>query len=126
MRVLLDTVTFIWALQSPELLSPKAMMVLQDEKTVREFSAISISEIAVKRAKGKLDVSKDDVITGIADLRIRVISFSTEHAYHLFSLPLLHLDPFDRQIIAQALIEKIPVVTIDDKFKLYNGLKVIW
>lgn len=126
MRVLLDTVTFIWALQSPELLSPKAMMVLQDEKTVREFSTISISEIAIKRAKGKLDVSKDDVITGIADLRIRVISYSAEHAYQLFSLPLLHLDPFDRQIIAQALGEKIPVVTIDDKFKLYTGLKVIW
>jgi PIN domain nuclease of toxin-antitoxin system len=106
MRVLLDTVSFIWALQSPELLSAKAMMVLQDEKTVREFSTISISEIAIKRAKGKLEVSRDDVITGIADLKLRVISYSAEHAYQLFSLPILHLDLFDRQIVAQALVEK--------------------
>jgi PIN domain nuclease of toxin-antitoxin system len=44
----------------------------------------------------------------------------------LFEVPLHHRDPFDRQIIAQALAEKIAVVTPDDKFKLYAGLKIIW
>lgn len=92
------------------------------KKTIREFSAISLSEIAIERSKGKLDLSKDAVITGIADLKVRVISYSAEHAYQLFSLPLQHLDPFDRQIIAQALVENIPIVTVDDKFRLYNGL----
>jgi PIN domain nuclease of toxin-antitoxin system len=41
-------------------------------------------------------------------------------------LPLHHRDPFDRQIIAQALFEKIPVVTSDEKFALYEGLKLVW
>jgi PIN domain nuclease of toxin-antitoxin system len=44
----------------------------------------------------------------------------------LFELPRHHGDPFDRQIIAQALSEKIPVVTSDQKFGLYKGLRVIW
>jgi PIN domain nuclease of toxin-antitoxin system len=44
----------------------------------------------------------------------------------LFDLPLHHADPFDRPIIAQALAEKIPIVTCDEKFSLYKGLKLIW
>jgi PIN domain nuclease of toxin-antitoxin system len=46
--------------------------------------------------------------------------------FSLFDLPLLHADPFDRQIIAQALSEEIPVMTCDEKFSLYEGLKVLW
>jgi PIN domain nuclease of toxin-antitoxin system len=44
----------------------------------------------------------------------------------LFDLPVHHGDPFDRQIIAQALVEEIPIVTADEAFRLYHGLKVIW
>lgn len=44
----------------------------------------------------------------------------------LFSLPFHHKDPFDRQILAQALTEKIPIVTPDAMFRLYSGVKVIW
>ncbi|HVW08221.1 MAG TPA: PIN domain-containing protein [Bryobacteraceae bacterium] len=66
------------------------------------------------------------MLTAIADLQIRVIPYDAEHARLLFDLPLHHRDPFDRQIIAQALAEKIPVVTCDPKFSLYKGLSVIW
>jgi len=44
----------------------------------------------------------------------------------LFDLPLHHTDPFDRQIVAQALAEDIPVVTADEAFRRYSGIKVIW
>ena len=126
MRVLLDTVAFIWSVRTPERVSRKAMAVLQKPGTERELSALSLSEIAIKGAKGKLKFSKDDVALWLADLRIHVLPYTSEHAFQLFGLPLHHTDPFDRQIIAQALAEDLPVVTSDDAFKLYPGVKVIW
>lgn len=62
----------------------------------------------------------------MADLDLRVLPYTAEHALRLFGLPLRHSDPFDRQIISQALVEKVPIVTPDDKFKLYPGLRLIW
>jgi PIN domain nuclease of toxin-antitoxin system len=61
-----------------------------------------------------------------ASLAGPVAPATEQHALFLFELPLHHSDPFDRQIIAQALAEKIPVITPDQKFSLYKGLKVIW
>jgi len=125
-RLLLDTVTFIWAVDSPARISRKALAALKDKETVREMSAISLSEIAIKAALGKLNLSKEDVLLGIADLRMRILPYTADHAGRLFGLPLHHADPFDRQIIAQALSENIAVVTADEKFRLYKGIKVIW
>jgi PIN domain nuclease of toxin-antitoxin system len=125
-RLLLDTVTFIWALDSPSLLSKKALAAMADNANRRELSAISLSEIAIKQSIGKLELSREEARAGIADLQLRVIPYTADHAYHLFGLPLHHRDPFDRQLIAQALAENIPVVTPDENFKLYEGVKVIW
>ena len=126
MRLLLDTVTFIWAVGSPERISQKAMRSLQQSQAQLEISAISVSEIAIKQALGKLNVSLQDVKVGIADLKLRVLPYTADHAYHLFALPRHHGDPFDRQIIAQVLAEDIPIVTSDESFKLYKGINVIW
>ena len=126
MRILLDTVTFLWATSSPAQLSRRAMSALRNESAVREMSAISLSEIAIKSARGKLTFGQDDINSGIAALRLRVLPYTAEHAFRLFDLPLHHGDPFDRQIIAQALAENLPVVTSDKTFRLYKGLKVIW
>jgi PIN domain nuclease of toxin-antitoxin system len=126
MRLILDTVTFIWAVSAPNRLSRAAMSALRKGTAVREISVVSLTEIAVKQARGKLTFGKPDVMTGVADLRLRVLPYVAEHAFRLFDLPTLHVDPFDRQIIAQALVENVPVVTPDDAFKLYKGLKVVW
>jgi PIN domain nuclease of toxin-antitoxin system len=95
-------------------------------RTHREISVVSLTEIAVKQTRGKLTLGKADAIAGVADLRLRVLPYGTEHAFRLYDLPTHHADPFDRQIIAQALVENIPVVTPDESFKLYEGLKVMW
>jgi PIN domain nuclease of toxin-antitoxin system len=124
-RLLLDTVTFIWAAASPELLSRKAATALANPNAIRELSAISLAELAIKQGKGKLDFRMEDVAAAMSDLRVRVLPFGADHAWALFDLPWHHYDPFDRQIIAQALAEKITVVTSDEKFKLYEGLVVI-
>jgi PIN domain nuclease of toxin-antitoxin system len=126
MRLILDTVTFIWAVSAPERLSRAAMSALRKPTAVREISVVSLTEIAIKQNRGKLTFGKADVMAGLADLRLRVVPFAAEHALRQFDLPTHHADPFDRQIIAQALVENVPIVTPDEAFKLYEGLKVVW
>ena len=126
MRLILDTVTFIWAVSAPERLSRAAVSALRKTTAVREISVVSLTEIAVKQSRGKLTFGRADAMAGIADLRLRVLPYGPEHAFRLFDLPSHHADPFDRQIIAQALVENVPVVTPDEAFNLYDGLKVVW
>jgi PIN domain nuclease of toxin-antitoxin system len=125
-RIILDTVTFIWAVSTPERLSRAAMSALRKATAVREISVVSLTEIAVKQTRRKLRFGKADAMAGVADLRLRVLPYAADHAFRLFELPSHHADPFDRQIIAQALAENVPVVTPDEAFNLYEGLKVIW
>ena len=126
MRLLLDTAILIYAVQAPERLSKRAAAALQNLENVLELSAISITEIAIKASLGKLRLTAAMARQAIQDLDIRILPYTGEHALRLFELPLHHGDPFDRQIIAQALSEKIPVVTPDEKFRLYGGLRTIW
>lgn len=126
MRLLLDTSTFIWSVISPERVSKAAIAAMMEEEAVREISVLSLSELAIKHATGKLRFPKMDVEVGIEDLKLRILPYTANHAYEFYALPLRHTDPFDRMIIAQALFEDIPVVTSDDKFRMYEHLKVIW
>ncbi len=126
MRLLLDTVAFIMAAKHPERLSRNAKRALQNANNVRELSVISLSEIATKNATGKLLFNKDDVFQTLSDMQLRLMHFTVDHATEMFWLPLHHRDPFDRQIIAQALAENVPIVTCDEQFRLYNDLTVIW
>jgi PIN domain nuclease of toxin-antitoxin system len=126
MRLLLDTVTFIWAVISPERISRRSMSALQNAESLREISSISISEIAIKESRNKLAFDRDKMVTGMQDLRLHVLPYTSDHALQLFDLPLHHTDPFDRMLIAQALSEGIPIITCDEKFRLYEGLKIIW
>jgi PIN domain nuclease of toxin-antitoxin system len=125
-RLLLDTAILIWAVESPERLSRRATAALAPTGNLLELSAVSLSEIAIKGARGKLKLSVSTAQQALKDLDIRILPYTADHAFCLFELPLHHNDPFDRQIIAQALSEKIPVVTPDEKFSLYEGLKIIW
>jgi PIN domain nuclease of toxin-antitoxin system len=125
-RLLLDTAILIYAVEAPERLSKRVAAALESPENVLELSAISITEIAIKASLGKLRVTAAMARQAVQDLDIRILPYTGEHALRLFELPLHHGDPFDRQIIAQALSEKIPVVTPDEKFRLYGGLKVIW
>ena len=126
MRLLLDTAVLIYAVESPERLSKRAVTALKNQENVLEISPVSLAEIAIKSALRKLSVSAAIARQAIQELDIRVLPYTAEHAYRLFDLPLHHGDPFDRQIIAQALSENIPVVTSDEKFSLYKGLRILW
>ena len=125
-RLLLDTAVLIYAVESPERLTKRAIAALENVENVLELSAVSLSEIAIKTALGKLRLSAAVARQAVEDLDIHILPYTADHAFHLFDLPLHHGDPFDRQLIAQALSEKIPVVTSDEKFSLYKGLKLLW
>ncbi|MGC2281543.1 MAG: type II toxin-antitoxin system VapC family toxin [Candidatus Acidiferrales bacterium] len=126
MRLLLDTVVLIFAVESPERLTKRATTLLQNTEIILELSAISLSEIAIKAARGKLRLSAADTQRALEDLDLRILPYTAHHAFYLFDLPPHHADPFDRQIIAQAVCERIPMITCDEKFALYKNLKVLW
>jgi PIN domain nuclease of toxin-antitoxin system len=125
-RLLLDTAVLIYAIGSPEHLSKRASHALRNPDNILELSSISLVEIAIKSALGKLPITEAIAREAVNELSIRVLPYKAEHAFQFFSLPLHHRDPFDRQIIAQALCEKIPVVSSNQKFGLYQGLKLFW
>ena len=126
MRVLLDTAVLIFAVVSPERLSKRADAALTSPENIRELSSVSLTEIAIKTILGKLNISAEIARQAIRDMDIRILPFTADHAFRLFDLPAHHRDPFDRQIIAQAFSEDIPVVTSDGQFRLYKELQLIW
>lgn len=126
MRVLLDTVAFVYALSRPDLLGKNATAAIENRENILELSSVSVTEIAIKAAGGKIDLSEDVLRDGIEELDTRLLSYTAAHAFALFHLPEHHRDPFDRQLIAQALVEDIPVITADRIFSRYKGLKIIW
>jgi PIN domain nuclease of toxin-antitoxin system len=125
-RLLLDTAVLIFAVEDPQRLSKRAAAALQNPQNILELSAVSLVEIAIKAALGKLNLSAATARQALEELDIRVLAFTGQHAFSLFELPAHHGDPFDRQIIAQALAEGIPVVTSDEKFGLYRGVRTVW
>jgi PIN domain nuclease of toxin-antitoxin system len=126
MRLLLDTATFIWSVAAPQRLSAAAASAIEPMVTEAEISSVSLTEIAIKHSKGKLNLPKETVEAAIHHFKLRVLPYTASHAYHFFALAWHHVDPFDRMLIAQALAEGIPIVTSDAKFRLYESLEVIW
>lgn len=125
MRLLLDTAVLIHAVEFPERLSRRAASAVRSLENAIELSAVSVTEIAIKAASGKLAFSAVILRKAMDDLGVRILPYTADHAFRMFGLPRHHNDPFDRQIIAQALYEKVSVVTPDEKFRLY-GIPVVW
>ena len=126
MRVLLDTVAFLFAIGDPDRLSRKARTVMGDPANQRELSVISLAEIAMKNAAGKLNLSREDAMEALSRLQVSMLPYGEAQVFELMTLPVHHRDPFDRMLIAQALAEDVPVMTCDKEFRKYKGLDVIW
>jgi PIN domain nuclease of toxin-antitoxin system len=118
-KVLLDTHTLLWWLAEDETLSTKARHVIASPKTTVYVSAASAWEIAIKKAIGKLQ-APDDLVAALFANRFQHLPVTIEHALYAESLPRYHDDPFDRMIVAQALMEKLTIITRDKSIPVYN------
>ena len=128
MTILLDTHCFLWWLASPERLSAAAREAIQTPANDILVSTASSWEIAIKFAVKKLalPIPPEKYVPA----RLQKCGFGTlriEHAHALRAgaLPMHHRDPFDRVLVAQAQIEKIPIITADRKLAPYE-VDIIW
>ena len=109
MRLLIDTHLLLWALASPGRLSSKARQRIESSEVFA--SAASIWEISIKSALGKLQANPGEVLSGIEPAGFDHLYITGEHAAEVATLPHLHKDPFDRMLVAQALVEKMILLT---------------
>ena len=128
MNLLLDTHTFIWWAANPSKLSPDSEAALLDVTNTLYLSLASIWELQIKLQIGKLTLPKP--LSNLVQNQQRVndlhlLTIEPSHIYSLADLPLHHKDPFDRLIIAQALAEKLTVVSADGKFAAYS-VGILW
>lgn len=128
MRYLLDTHALIWFLEGDSSLSETAKALITDGKNELAVSIASIWEIAIKVSIGKLSLSQpfDNIFPSeLKKQHIQVLPLKITHTSQVKNLPLHHRDPFDRLIIAQAMIEGMPVITVDKCFNDYD-VGIIW
>ena len=128
MRYLLDTHVFLWGLAKPILLSSAARSVMDDRRHELLWSTVSTAELAVKLSIGKLKLPTP--LARFLESRLRqqdlvVLPLQQAHAVELAELPLLHRDPFDRLLVAQARIEGVPIITADRLIAKYD-VEVCW
>ncbi|WP_437971122.1 type II toxin-antitoxin system VapC family toxin [Sorangium sp. So ce260] len=127
MKLLVDTHVFLWFLANDPQLSPAAKSSLEEPSNELVMSVASPWEIAIKVSLGKLSIPGD---TGaflehhMAVNDIELLDIRLRHVARVSDLPFHHRDPFDRLIIAQALVEDIPILSQDVVFDAY-GIKRI-
>jgi PIN domain nuclease of toxin-antitoxin system len=123
MKLLLDTRLLLWAAATPDFLPDAALEFIEEPDNVLHFSPASLWEIAIKNSLGRPDFQVDVRILrrGLLDNGYNEVPISSEHAVFLSNLPLLHKDPFDRILIAQATVEGITLLTADAIVAQYPG-----
>jgi PIN domain nuclease of toxin-antitoxin system len=123
MKLLLDTHLLIWTAGDPQRLSKTARALIEDRDNDLAFSAVSIWEIAIKYALEKPDFNVDPhlVRRGCLDNGMTEVAMTSEHAIIVATLPLIHSDPFDRLLVAQAMAEGIELLTADKIIAHYRG-----
>ena len=123
-RLLVDTHVLLWWLTDDPGLSPTARDALAEPRNEVLVSTASMWEIAIKRGLGKLS-APDDLPDHIASEGFGWLPISAEHAWRVRDLPPHHRDPFDRLLVAQALVEELPIVSADPRFAPY-GVDARW
>ncbi|MCC6193757.1 MAG: type II toxin-antitoxin system VapC family toxin [Burkholderiales bacterium] len=123
MKLLLDTQLLLWAAGEPRRLSAAARKQLDNPRNELLFSAASLWEIAIKRTLGREDFRVEPRLLrrGLLDNGYVELAVTSEHAVGIDTLPPLHKDPFDRLLLAQALIEGITLLTGDAQLARYPG-----
>jgi PIN domain nuclease of toxin-antitoxin system len=121
MKYLLDTHVLLWAAGNPAALSKAARSLLNDPANELIYSAANLWEIAIKRGLGRSDFQVDPRLLrrGLLDNGYTELAITGAHSVATESLPPLHKDPFDRILIAQAVVEGFTLLTADSVVARY-------
>jgi len=126
MRYILDTHAILWCTdRRNNKLSPKAEEAIIDQKNSIFISSASLWEIAIKKGLGKIDVSFDRLLDELDRVGFSVLHAESKYLQKVIDLPQIHKDPFDRLIIATALVEDMTLITSDDNIQKYD-VRWVW
>jgi PIN domain nuclease of toxin-antitoxin system len=131
MKYLIDTHVFIWFVENSPNLPQSIKDLIEDENSDIFISIASIWEVSIKTSIGKLPMNRKfkELIDVLNDNLIEILPIKFEHTNENNQLPFHHRDPFDRIIIAQAIVEKIDFISADAAFDDYlvgKPIKRIW
>ncbi|GAA1465183.1 type II toxin-antitoxin system VapC family toxin [Microbacterium thalassium] len=118
MRILLDTHLVLWWLADAPELSPRHRALIEDGSNEVLVSSVSVAEIAIKASLGKLDAPAG-LVDALRTSGFGELDFIAAHAEVLRGLPWHHRDPFDRMLVAQALVEGLLLLTVDSRVRAY-------
>ncbi|MBI2150755.1 MAG: type II toxin-antitoxin system VapC family toxin [Acidobacteria bacterium] len=131
MRLLLDSHVFVWVKSAPENLSAEARAAIIDPDNEAFVSVASAWELWLKHAKKPiagfgpvLGRGASGFLDAAVESGIVLLEITLDHAFRASALPRIHRDPFDRMLIAQAIAERLIIVTGDPAFRRYKGLRV--
>lgn len=127
LNLLVDSHAWLWATSAPDRLSPAARDAIEDGRNVPHLSVASIWEIAIKVSIGRLKIDEpleSLVARSVANVGYLVLDVQSAHALRVANLPRHHKDPFDRLLVAQALVEGLTLVTADPWLAKY-GVEVL-
>jgi len=119
---LLDTHLVLWAAFEPQRLSSRAAKLLRDRSTPVAFSLATLWEVAIKTSLGRPDFAVDArrLRDGLLDQGFAEWPIKAEHLFRVAQLPWVHRDPFDRLLVAQAIEDKITLLTADRTLLRYG------
>ena len=128
MRLLLDTHTMYWYIEGDPQLSTTARTLIQDASNDVLISPASYWEIAIKVSLEKWQLNRpyaDFIDIGLKQYGFLILPILPDHTARLIGMPFHHKDPFDRLLIAQALAEEIPIISVDSALDDY-GVTRLW
>lgn len=128
MRILLDTHAFLWWVTDDKRLSVRAKRLIAQGSNEIFFSAASAWEISIKSTLGRIelpDAAERYIPSQLEHNAFQPLPVRIEHALRVTALPSVHRDPFDRLLVAQALVEGLAILSKDRRIASYPA-RVIW
>ncbi len=123
MNLLLDTHVLLWAAGEPDRLPAEARSLIEDPASELVYSAVSLWEVAIKKGLGRADFRVDPRVLrrGLLEHNYTELVVTGAHAVAVDTLPPIHKDPFDRLLVAQAHLEGMTLLTVDEVVGRYPG-----
>jgi len=125
LKLLLDTHVLLWGIAGDPRLTPTIERMIRSEDNDSFVSIASLWEIAIKMRRGKLVAPDDLPVLLDSDPDFSILDATIDHVWRVRTLPLIHADPFDRLLVAQAMAEGMSLVTHDRRMADYGGAVIL-